>query len=168
MNGHPDYFCQKVTLLIVFNNTSSQCDIIQGSDCFHRNMSTRNVFLTHDWNNSLSLSKQSLRTFLLLSRSSETNWHLFVFPVSRSLTIAQATRFGTSWLPGHIIGPLLVLKVTQRQASASYIRKPRPSQEWNICRWVGAAVASRISWRARTWRRAPGVAPLTDAQNGFK
>lgn len=98
------------------------------------------------------LSKQSPRSFLLLSSSSETNQHLFVFSLSRSLTIALATRLGTSWLPGHIIGPLLVFKVTQRQASASYIRKRRPSQEWNIWRWEGAAVASRISWRARTWQ----------------
>lgn len=104
------------------------------------------------WNNSLSLSKQSLRSFLLLSSSSETNRHLFVFPVSRGLTIDLATRLGTSWLLGRIIDPLLVFKVTQRQASASYIRKLCSSQEWNIWRWVGAAVASRISWRARTWQ----------------
>lgn len=114
-------------------------------------MSTRRVFLTLT-ETTASLWANRLRYFLLLSSSSETNRHLFVFPVNRSLTIVLATRLGTSWLPGRIIGPLLVFKVTQRQASASYIRKCRPSQEWNIWRWVGAAVVSRISWRVRTWQ----------------
>lgn len=56
------------------------------------------------------------------------------------------------WLQSHIIGALLVFKVTERQASASYIRKPCASLEWNIWLLVGAPAVSRKSWEASSWQ----------------
>lgn len=76
----------------------------------------------------------------------------FLSVEERTATNWRYPRIVDFWLQSHIIGALLVFKVTERQASASYIRKPFASLEWNIWLLVGAPAVSRKSWEASSWQ----------------
>lgn len=76
----------------------------------------------------------------------------FLSVEERTATNWRYPRIVDFWLQSHIIGALLVFKVTERQASASYIRKPCASLEWNIWLLVGAPAVSRKSWEASSWQ----------------
>lgn len=83
----------------------------------------------------------------------QTGSCLFFLSVEeRTATNGRYPRIVVFWLQSHIIGALLVFKVTERQANASYIRKPRASLEWNIWLLVGALAVSRKSWEASSWQ----------------
>lgn len=76
----------------------------------------------------------------------------FLSVEEQTVTNRRYPRIVDFWLQSHIIGALLVFKVTERQASASYIRKPCASLEWNIWLLVGAPAVSRKSWEASSWQ----------------